>query len=169
MAMAQRALGPQVEIDWSDIRVICLAPNYKKYDVHAVQVMGANIESWSYRLFANGALYLEEIFRKSVSTSGPDAETGKNPVMVASGKKAAATKALMFALDSAMEKAPKTHRGGQVRRPRGPIRDQPRAEGRESHKTVGGIRLASAACNSVARSSRGGASAKDMSCGRRPA
>ena len=69
---AQRSLGKKVEVDWSDIRVICLAPNYKKYDLHAVQVMGANLELWTYRLFKNGSLYLEEVFQKSLaaSTSG---------------------------------------------------------------------------------------------------
>src|SRR5438552_17493583 len=48
---AQKALGPKVQVDWSDVRVICIAPNYKKYDLHAVQVMGANLELWTYRLF----------------------------------------------------------------------------------------------------------------------
>jgi len=90
---AQKSLGPKVDIDWSDIRVICLAPNYKKYDLHAVQVMGANIELWTYRLFANGDVYLEEIFQKAVGTPSP-AEAGKDPIMVAAGKKAAMTRAL---------------------------------------------------------------------------
>src|SRR5207244_12377748 len=36
----QRALGAKVEVDWSNIRVICIARNYKKYDLHDVQVMG---------------------------------------------------------------------------------------------------------------------------------
>jgi len=89
---AQKSLGPKVDIDWSDIRVICLA-NYKKYDLHAVQVMGANIELWTYRLFANGDVYLEEIFQKAVGTPSP-AEAGKDPIMVAAGKKAAMTRAL---------------------------------------------------------------------------
>lgn len=31
----QKALGSGVEVDWSDVRVICIAPNYKKYDLHA--------------------------------------------------------------------------------------------------------------------------------------
>jgi len=31
------------------VRVICLAPSYKKYDLHAVQVMGASIEPRTYR------------------------------------------------------------------------------------------------------------------------
>ena len=48
---AQRALGADAEVDWSDIRVICIAPNFRKYDLHAVQVMGANLELWSYRFY----------------------------------------------------------------------------------------------------------------------
>ena len=88
---AQRKLGPRTEVDWSDVRVICIAPNYRKYDLHAVRVMGANIELWTYRLFANGVLYLEEILQKSDSGVSVSA-TGKNPVMVAAGKKAAAAR-----------------------------------------------------------------------------
>src|SRR5437764_11620691 len=37
---AQKSLGPKARVDWSDIRVICIAPNYRKYDLHALQVMG---------------------------------------------------------------------------------------------------------------------------------
>ena len=40
-------------VDWNDVRVICIAPNYRKYSLHAVRMMGANIELWTYRLFAN--------------------------------------------------------------------------------------------------------------------
>ncbi len=93
--VANEKLGNNIEIDWSDVRVICLAPGYKKYDLHAVQMMGANIELWQYRLFENGALYLEEVFRRQASV-GVDVgavETGKNPVMIAAGKKAAITRA----------------------------------------------------------------------------
>jgi len=89
----QRSLGSNVQIDWSDVRVICLAPNYRKYDLYAVQVMGANIELWRYRLFKNSTLYLEEVFRKAVSTSPEIPTDDKNPVMVAAGKKAALTRA----------------------------------------------------------------------------
>jgi len=87
------ALGGEVEIDWSDVRVICLARGYKKYDLHAVKMMGANIELWQYRLFENGALYLEEVFGRSASEAPELPEdNGKNPVMVAAGKKAAETR-----------------------------------------------------------------------------
>ena len=80
----QKGLGAKVVVDWSDIRVICLAPNYKKYDLHAVQVMGANLELWTYRLFQNGSLYLEEVFKKSVTTAAPSSGKG-----LTAGQKAA--------------------------------------------------------------------------------
>ena len=89
---AKKTLGNKAEIDWSDVRVICIAPNFKKFDLHAVQVMGANIELWQYRLFQNSSLYLEEIFRKTVNTDPMTAEISKSPVMVAAGKKAAQTR-----------------------------------------------------------------------------
>src|SRR5688572_28958105 len=73
-----KALGSRAQVDWSDIRVICVAPNYKKFDLHAVQVMGANIELWTYRLFKNQALYLEEILQKSYTPPISTSTTGKN-------------------------------------------------------------------------------------------
>lgn len=90
--IARKTLGNAVTIDWSDIRVICIAPNYKKYDLHAVQVMGANIELWSYRLFDNSTIYLEEVFQKTVSSSPSVGTSAKDPKMVTAGKKAAATR-----------------------------------------------------------------------------
>ncbi len=90
--IAERSLGKSVEIDWSDIRVICIAPGYKKYDLHAVKAMGANIELWQYKLFDNQTLYIEEVFRKSGFAGGKNAE-GKNQVYVEAGKKAAISRA----------------------------------------------------------------------------
>lgn len=90
--VAERSLGKSIEIDWSDIRVICIAPGYKKYDLHAVKAMGANIELWQYKLFDNQTLYIEEIFRKSVFASGKSA-SGKSQVYVEAGKKAAISRA----------------------------------------------------------------------------
>ena len=90
-----KVLGNKIEIDWSAIRVICIAPGYKKYDLHAVQMMGANIELWEYKLFENGSFYLDEVFRKATTRSETMTTNinGKNPVMVAAGKKAALTRA----------------------------------------------------------------------------
>ena len=88
-----KATGKEVEVDWSDVRVICIAPGYKKYDLHAVQMMGANIELWQYRFYDTNSIYLEEVFRRSAALSATTAiEQGKNPVMVEAGKKAAQTR-----------------------------------------------------------------------------
>ncbi|MDX8377679.1 MAG: DUF5655 domain-containing protein [Mariprofundales bacterium] len=90
----QQSLGKDVKVDWSDVRVICIAPNYKKYDLHAVQVMGANIELWRYRLFSNNSLYLEEVFHVSKTVAISSQSSNKNPVMVnKAGKKAAEARA----------------------------------------------------------------------------
>nr|WP_228127154.1 DUF5655 domain-containing protein [Psychrobacter lutiphocae] len=92
----QKQLGKSVKVDWSDVRVICIAPNYKKYDMHAVQVMGANIELWKYRLFSNDSIYFEEVFHNAKAVSSTNinpANKLKNPVMVEAGKKAAITRA----------------------------------------------------------------------------
>jgi len=90
----QKILGHNIEVDWSDVRVICIAPNYKKYDLHAVQVMGANIELWKYRLFSNSTIYFEEIFKQTYPyPDSTSVNSTKNPVMVAAGKKAAITRA----------------------------------------------------------------------------
>jgi predicted transport protein len=89
-----RALGKDIEVDWSEIRVICLAPEYKKYDLHAVQVMGANIELWQYKTYDNGILNIEEVFKRTASTSNQNRENlnSKNPTMIEAGKKAALTR-----------------------------------------------------------------------------
>ena len=88
-----KKLGKNIEIDWTDIRVICIAPEYKKFDLHAVRMMGANIELWQYKLYNTNTLYLEEIFRKSTALMSSEIDTkNKNPVMVAAGKKAAQTR-----------------------------------------------------------------------------
>lgn len=90
---ARKALGPKVEVDWSDVRVICIAPNFKKYDLHAVKMVGANLELWAYRLYENGVLHLDDVFQKSEGETGAiSLAAGKNPVMVAAGKKAALTR-----------------------------------------------------------------------------
>jgi len=88
----QRQLGVGIEVDWTDLRVICIAPGYKRYDLHAVQMIGANIELWRYRLFSNSTLYFEEVFRQTYADKALSSDDNKNPVMVAAGKKAAITR-----------------------------------------------------------------------------
>jgi predicted transport protein len=89
----QKNLGHGIEVDWSDVRVICIAPGYKKYDLHAVKVMGANIELWRYRLFTNLSVYLEEVYKQAYPNETVVTDSTKDPVMVAAGKKAALTRA----------------------------------------------------------------------------
>jgi predicted transport protein len=88
-----KKLAKNIDIDWNDIRVICIAPEYKKFDLHAVRMMGAHIELWQYKLYNTNTLYFEEIFRKSTSLISSEADIkNKNPVMVEAGKKAAQTR-----------------------------------------------------------------------------
>jgi len=87
----QKTVKKKVEVDWSHVRVICIAPNYKKFDLYAVQVMGADIELWTYRFYKQ-FIYLEEVLQKSYASATAESPSDKNPIMVAAGKKAAATR-----------------------------------------------------------------------------
>lgn len=73
----QNALGHGVEVDWSNIRVICIAPNYRKYDLHAVNMMGANIELWQYKVYEGRILQLEEINQSDGAGSTKELSPGK--------------------------------------------------------------------------------------------
>jgi predicted transport protein len=84
-----KALGLSIEVDWSEVRIICLAPGYKKFDLHAVKVMGANIELWQYRLLENGHLYIDEIFKKSTYGASAAMQNSKNLSYTAASKKVA--------------------------------------------------------------------------------
>jgi predicted transport protein len=104
-----KALGAGVQVDWGDIRVICIAPGYKKYDIHAVQVMGANIELWQYRLFENNALYFEEVFRRAggLLSDGAVVLEGRTSASgMTAGRKAAITQAQgVYTFDEHMDGA----------------------------------------------------------------
>lgn len=105
----EKVLGKKAQIDWTDIRVICIAPGYRKFDLHAVEVMGANIELWQYKLYDNGSFVLEEVFKRSgafVSEDGT-AQAKKSPKMVEAGKKAAlARKTGVYTFEEHLNKAP---------------------------------------------------------------
>jgi len=102
----QKALG-KANVDWSAIRVICLAPNYKRYDLHAVQMMGANIELWTYRLFKNDSIYFEEVLQRSVTDGEPSAGPSLATPRLSPGKKAALTRATgSYTFDEHLEGKP---------------------------------------------------------------
>jgi predicted transport protein len=59
--LVQSKLGLEATqlIDWSSPRLICIAGDFTRYDEHAVQQMGRNIELIRYRRFGDGLLALE--------------------------------------------------------------------------------------------------------------
>ena len=100
------ALKKNIEVDWSDIRVICIAPEFKKYDLHAVQVMGANIELWQYKIYENGIINIEVVYKRTETRTHTSIENnGKNPIMIEAGKKAAETrKNAIYTIDEHIDK-----------------------------------------------------------------
>ncbi|MCF6183720.1 MAG: DUF5655 domain-containing protein [Bacteroidales bacterium] len=100
------SIKEKIEVDWSDVRVICIAPEFKKYDLHAVQVMGANIELWQYKIYENGIISIEEVYKRTETRTHTSIENnGKNPVMVEAGKKAAETrKNATYTIDEHIDK-----------------------------------------------------------------
>lgn len=59
--LVRKKLGGQAsdDVDWSEPRVICVASDFTKYDAHAVQQMGRNIELVRYKLFDGDLMLLE--------------------------------------------------------------------------------------------------------------
>lgn len=61
-------------IDWSAPRVVCIAADFTKYDGHAVQQIGRNIELIRYRRFGGDLLLLESV------NAGSDAASKSNNI-----------------------------------------------------------------------------------------
>jgi len=67
-------------VEWSAPRVICIAANFTRYDEHAVQQIGRNIELIRYRQFGSEFLLLELVnapISKLTSTLKPTKVTAK--------------------------------------------------------------------------------------------
>ncbi len=69
---AQEALGNEIEIDWSQPRLILIAESFSEYDKYAVNRIGANIELWSYHRYGENFLYLEPLFVTNQKTIKPN-------------------------------------------------------------------------------------------------
>lgn len=69
----QKAL-PGEAVDWSQIRVICIAPGYTKFALHAAQQSSSELEIWKYKKFSSGHLELE-LLNKSAGTTKSSAHT----------------------------------------------------------------------------------------------
>lgn len=71
------------EIDWSQPRVLCIAQDFNRYDIHAVEQINRNIELIRYSMFPGNLLMLElinagvrsNISPKHVEQASPTVET----------------------------------------------------------------------------------------------
>ncbi len=77
MVAAQQALYTEPLIDWSSPRLILIAKEFNEYDKYAVNRIGANIELWTYRLYADELLQLDPLFVPEASRRRPGAEVEK--------------------------------------------------------------------------------------------
>ena len=67
--LAQRNVQKNINIDWSNPRLILIAESFSEYDKYAINRMGANISLWVYRLYGKDLLYLDEMITTNVNTS----------------------------------------------------------------------------------------------------
>jgi len=51
--------GESEKVDWSSPRLVCVAADFTKYDAHAVQQMGRDIQLIRYRMFSSDLLLFE--------------------------------------------------------------------------------------------------------------
>lgn len=89
-------------IDWSAPRVVCIAADFTKYDGHAVQQIGRNIELIRYRRFGDDLLLLEAVNAGSDSNGK---STAAKLAKASVNKPEAAAGAVATSVDSAGVKA----------------------------------------------------------------
>jgi predicted transport protein len=58
-------------INWSQPRVICIANDFKKYVIGAVDHMGPNIELMQYQLYENNILVITDVYTKNQQKNVP--------------------------------------------------------------------------------------------------
>lgn len=83
-------LGLEVSnnIDWTSPRLVCVAADFTKYDAHAVQQIGRDIQLIRYRIFSEELLLLELANSTSTNTSSNKAKNIKvAPANKSSGDK----------------------------------------------------------------------------------
>lgn len=90
-------------IDWASPRLLCIAGDFSKYDLHAVGQMQRNIELIRYAKYGDDLLALDLINRTTAPASGNGGGTGPGPEpgTGASGSKAATYKSVSEYLDQA--------------------------------------------------------------------
>lgn len=80
---AARATLGEVEIDWSAVRVICIAPSYSRYSLHAVKQMSvkAELELWQFSSHQDGIFQLEKILHSGHTANARPRQESKAPVV----------------------------------------------------------------------------------------
>jgi predicted transport protein len=63
--LAVQAAGIKLKVDWSHIRVICLAPGYDRYSLHAAKQISDGLEFWTYHKYENNTLEISPVFKSS--------------------------------------------------------------------------------------------------------
>jgi len=79
-------------VEWSAPRLICIAGDFTKYDVHAVNQMNRNIELIRYRRFSDDLLLLDLLRRFAIAPAMSEL-TGL-PMPLKGGQKAVAPREL---------------------------------------------------------------------------
>jgi predicted transport protein len=72
-----RALGEGIAVDWSHVRVICIAPSYNKFALHAVKQIASGIELWEYHRYSSGHVEFEEVYRSGQQAQGKNSAPKK--------------------------------------------------------------------------------------------
>jgi predicted transport protein len=67
-------------VEWSSPRLICVAGDFTRYDVHAVQQINRNVELVRYRRFGDDLLLLELVNAVTAAPGGVEAEVQTGPV-----------------------------------------------------------------------------------------
>jgi predicted transport protein len=57
--LVREEIKDDTEVDWSSPRLVCIAPDFTKYDSHAVEQIGQNIELMRFERYSDGLLLLE--------------------------------------------------------------------------------------------------------------
>lgn len=71
----QKQFGPEAasKLDWSAPRLLCIAEDFTRYDIHAIQQINRNIELIRYVFFGDDLLLLDLV---NVVSAGPVDDTG---------------------------------------------------------------------------------------------
>ncbi|WP_063804157.1 DUF5655 domain-containing protein [Streptomyces roseifaciens] len=100
--LVRERLGKEAasQVLWSAPRVICIAENFTRYDLHAVHEMGRTIDLVTYRCFSDSLLTLETV--ASVQEPGTARRTAQQPARPAAPTSGESAEGSLAALREAL-------------------------------------------------------------------